>query len=70
MVLLENHKFVENFDYLPKLRHFFTFLGLFLLRPLELFCSCEVIALVYCFGKMVLVTNHNGGNFCIIWCNG
>ena len=27
MVLLENHKFMQNFDYLPKLRHLFHFFG-------------------------------------------
>ena len=27
MVLLENHKFRQNFDYLPKIWHFFHFFG-------------------------------------------
>ena len=27
MALLENHKFIYNFDYLAKLRHFFHFFG-------------------------------------------
>ena len=31
-----------------------------------LFCSCQVIALACCFGKMVPVTNHNGGNLFMI----